>query len=542
MTNPIVSVNVNVIAAPSPSTLQKTGAFISQGATNTSAGTKSLLTRLSDLTPLLVGAATIASITWSGNLATVTTSAPHELSGSLPVTIAGAAPAGYNGTFYATVTGASTFTYSLLVNPGTETTPGVWTVEDVAELLAMATTFFAQGSQQAVYVLECGEGNATEGVAFLTAWIAANPGVFYSYLVPRFWDGNAAFLTMLGNFNNTTSKTYFFVTTTLQNYSLYTAMMKCCVAMVEAPNYGAWPANELTALSQTSGTASATTTTNHGVLPGQYFTLSGNLPAGYNGTFLALQGTATDALVFNVPSATGAETQLGTLVQSQYASGGIPSTEFSLAAVFWVTLNYKPSSTNKVTPLNLSYLFGVTPFPTQGNATLLSTLNTANVNVVGTGAQGGLSAAILIGGNNKDGNPFNYWYSIDWVQVTVDTNITAALIAAANNPQNPIYYNQPGINALQQVAVSTMNNGISFGLVLNTVKGTTLDAEDFQVALDSDTYEGYSIVNAEPFSAYVEENPDDYAAGVYDGISIDYTPQIGFESITIFISVSQFAS
>jgi hypothetical protein len=128
------------------------------------------------------------------------------------------------------------------------------------------------------------------------------------------------------------------------------------------------------------------------------------------------------------------------------------------------------------------------------------------------------------------------------VQINLAVNITAALIEAANNPQNPIFYNQAGINTLQQVAVSTMNTGITDGLVLNNVKMTTLDAADFVAALDNGTYDGFTVVNADPFASYVEENPDDYAAGTYDGISIDYTPLIGFESITVNISVSSFTT
>lgn len=543
MTNPIVNVNVNVIAAPTPSTLQKTGAFVSQGGTNTSPGTKSLLTQPSDLTPLLTAAKAISSITWSTNVATVTTTSPHGFTESdvINLTIAGAVPAGYNGTFACTITGASTFTYPLLTNPGSETTPGTYIPAEVASLVARTTTFFAQGGQQGVYVLECGAGSASEGVAFLTAWIAANPGVFYAYLVPRFWDGNSSFLTMLGQFNNTTSKTYFFVTTTLQNYGLYTSTMKCCYLMIEAPNYGVWPANVITALSQSGGTATATTTTNHGVLPGQYFQLSGNLPAAYNGWFLAEAGTATDSLVFSVPSGTGDETQLGTLVQSQYASSGVPATEFSLAAVFFDVLSYNPSSATPVAPLNLAYLFGVTQFPTQGNASLLSALNAANVSIVGSGSQGGISSDILIGGNLKDGNPFNFWYSVDWVQITVPLDITAALIAARNS-NNPIYFNQPGINSIQTVAAKTLSNGITYGLILNPVQLLRLDAAAFTTALDAGTYDGYTLLNADPFASYVQENPSDYKNGVYDGLSIDYTPLIGFESITVNISVSQFAT
>jgi len=542
MTNPIVNVAVSVLAAPAPNTLQKTGAFVSQGATITSQGTKSLLTQLSDLTPLLPGTKAITSITWGGSAATVTTAAPHGLVGSLWLTISGEVPSGYNGPHYCTVTGPSTFTYPLPTNPGAQVTAGVYTEEDVGELVSQATTFFAQGGGQSVYVLELGPGNAAAGVTFLTAWIAANPGVFYSYLVPRYWDGDASFLAMLGTFNATTAKTYFFVTTSLQNWQLYTAQMKCVLAMIEAPAYGVWPANALTALTQTTGAAQATTTTNHGVLPGQYFTLSGSAPAGWNGTFLANAQTTGTVLGFQVASSLGPETSLGTLVASYYSSNGIPATEFSLAAEFFGTLDFTPSGTNRVTPLNLSYLFDVTPFPTQGNAAELSTLNTGNINVVGTGAQGGISSTLVIGGNMMDGNPFNYWYSIDWVQINAAQAVTAALINGSNTPANPIYFNQAGINALQQVLVSTMNQGITNGLVLNTVKVTALNATDFAAALEAGTFNGFTVVNADPFASYVTENPNNYAAGIYNGFSIVYVPLRGFQSITINVTVSSFAA
>jgi len=543
MTNPIVNVAVSIQVAPAPSTVQKTGAFISQGATITSPGTKSLLTQLSDLTPLLTAPAALSSLAYSTGVVTATSAAPlgYTIGDTINLTIAGAAPSGYNGSFLCTITGASTFTYPLGTNPGTETTPGTFVPGEVTSIVARATTFFAQGAAQSVYVLELEAGNANDGVTFLTAWIAANPGVFYSYLVPRFWDGNASFLTMLGNFNATNSKTYFFVTTTLQNYGLYTNLMKCCLPLIEAPKYGVWPANVLTALSQTSGAATGTTTTNHGVLPGQYFQLAGNTPSGWNGWFLALPGTATNSLVFAVPSTLGAESALGTLVQSQVASAGIGATEFSLAAAFQVTLNYKPSSTNKVTQLNQAFLVGVTPFPIQGNAALLATLSNANISVVGTGAQGGISNTLMQGGNTKDGNPFKYWYSVDWAQINLAQAVTAAIINGANNPQNPVDYNQFGINVLQQAAVSTMSSGIGDGLVLNPIKATTLSAADLQTALDLGTYETNTLVNADPFGSYVLENPLDYGTGTYNGISVDYTPLRGFQSVTILVTVSNFA-
>jgi hypothetical protein len=53
----------------------------------------------------------ITSITRSGFVATVTTTADHGASTGQNVTIAGATPAAYNGTFPITVTGLATFTY-----------------------------------------------------------------------------------------------------------------------------------------------------------------------------------------------------------------------------------------------------------------------------------------------------------------------------------------------------------------------------------------------------------------------------------------------
>src|ERR1700685_828812 len=547
MTNPIVSVSVSVQIAPAPSTLQKQGAFISQGSTNTSPGTMSLLTQYSGLASLLKGALAISSLTYAGGTITAITATPHgfAIGDTIELTIAAAAPSGYNGTFLCQITGTSSFAYVVPSNPGANTAPGTNTEEDVAELVAMATTFFAQGSAQAVSILELGPGNASDGVTFLTAWIAANPGTFYSFLVPRYWDGNASFLAMLGNFNATTAKLYFFVTTTLATYGLYTSLQKCCVPLIEAPAYGAWAANALTALSFSAGSGAgnvtATTTTAHGVLPGQYFTISGCIPAAYNGTFLALPGTTGSTLVYAVASNPGPETTLGTLVASQYTSGGIPVTEFSLAAVFWVTLNYSPSSTNKVTQLNQAFVVGVTPFPLQGNAALLTTLNGAAINVIGTGAQGGISNTLVQGGFTKDGNPFKYWYSIDWVQINLAQAVTAAIINGANNPQNPVDYNQAGVNVLQQAAVNTMNTGIGDGLVLYPTKGTTLSAPAFQAALDAGTYNTNTLVNADPFASYVVENPNDYGLGRYNGISVIYTPLRGFQTVLINVVVSNFA-
>jgi len=65
----------------------------------------------------------ITSITNVGTLATLTTTTPHGLLTGSQVTVSGATPAAYNGTFIITVTGTNTFTYTMLSNPGGSAAP-----------------------------------------------------------------------------------------------------------------------------------------------------------------------------------------------------------------------------------------------------------------------------------------------------------------------------------------------------------------------------------------------------------------------------------
>lgn len=550
----IVQVNVSLTIAPTPATLQQTGAMISQGATDTSPWTVTLLTQASDLTPVLQGAHTLSNLTFSAGTATATTTSPHGLTigDAIEITISGATPAGYNGTFLATITGASAFTYPLTGSPSTPASVfGSFTLEDVSELASMVNTYFSQGTKRAVYVLELGPGTVNEGVASLSAYLTANPntnyvagatGFFYSYLVPRTWDANANFLALMASFQNPNSQTYFFITTTLATYQVYTNLMKCAFCMIEAPVQNAYAANALTAISYTSGIVTATTTTNHGVTPGSWFTIAGVSPSGYNGTFLALPGTGSSTLIYALPANPGAETVLGTLQVSYYASVGIPFNEFSCAAPFYVTLSYQPSATNKVTPTAFSFLFGVTPFPTKGNNALLTTLKAASINYVGTGAEGGISNAVLFWGTTKDARDFTYWYSVDWVQITVNENVSNAVINGSNNPINPLYYNQDGINRLQQVAAQTMQSGVTFGMVLGDVVQTSLDGPDLDTALNDGVYPDLTVVNGIPFLAYTSENPGDYKIGEYDGFAIIYVPARGFIHIIFNVNVTDFVS
>jgi hypothetical protein len=69
-----------------------------------------------------VAGKTISSITYVTTTATLTTSTNHGLTSGNVVTITGASPSAYNGTFSITVTGTTTFTYTMATNPGANAT------------------------------------------------------------------------------------------------------------------------------------------------------------------------------------------------------------------------------------------------------------------------------------------------------------------------------------------------------------------------------------------------------------------------------------
>jgi hypothetical protein len=457
MSYQIVQLNVSQTFAPAPITLQSSGAFISQGGTTLANGTSALLTQNSDLTPLLAAPLAITSLAWSSSvvLATTTAAIPGLSTGDTFITtVTGATPAAYNGLVLATVTGANTFTYALAANPGAETVPGTYTPPGQGELVSMVGTFFGQGTAQSAYVLELGPGDEANGTTALAAWIIANPGVYYSYLVPRIWDVSSGLLALIAAYEAPTAKVYFWVTTTLANWSTYTKLMKCVNARIEAP--------------------------------------------------------------------------------------GIPLTEFSQAVAFQKSLSYAPSSGNRMTPLAFSYYNGVTPYPTRGNNALLTTLQNANINVIGTGAEGGSSTALDWWGKMLDGNDFSYWYSVDWYQLAAAQALAADVQNGSNSSLNPLTYDQHGIDTLQDSLIQVNNDAITFNLANGTVARAALDGPAFQQALDSGAYVDQDVVNAVPFKIYVAENPSDFQAETYKGLSSVYIPQRGFMKIVFNLNVSSF--
>lgn len=191
------------------------------------------------------------------------------------------------------------------------------------------------------------------------------------------------------------------------------------------------------------------------------------------------------------------------------------STEFQAAVPFYQLLANNPSVSAPAAPMNFRYAFGVTPYSLLGNATNIDDILTAHGNVILTGAEGGISTAVLRNGTTMDGNPAMFWYAVDWISLQAKQQLAAAIINGSNqNP--PLYYNQFGINALEAVLQNLGNDAIAYGLLVS------------------------ATFTATPFATYIAANPSDYAAGIYSGFSATVTPQNGFTSITFNLDAVQF--
>ncbi|WP_336284216.1 hypothetical protein [Citrobacter arsenatis] len=186
---------------------------------------------------------------------------------------------------------------------------------------------------------------------------------------------------------------------------------------------------------------------------------------------------------------------------------------FGIANVMYEFVKASPSEINKVPPFSFRYLYGLNA--NQAKGSVLSLMQQQNINYVGTGAEGGISNKILVKGVAGDGNDLLYWYAVDWIQINAELTLANTVINGSNDPINPLYYDQDGIDRLQIAAQGVFNSGVKFGLV-----------------------QGNPVVDAVKFSTYITDNPNDYQQGLYAGLSSTFTPKRGFTQIIFNINVT----
>jgi len=235
-------------------------------------------------------------------------------------------------------------------------------------------------------------------------------------------------------------------------------------------------------------------------------------------TFCANYSSAQGLRYFFV---TTTSTNLPTYAGTKSVFAVVPSptaapSEHDASGPFYQWLVNNPGPANKLAPMAFRFLFGITSWVQKGNGATINGILSAFGNIALQAAEGGLSNVALYKGTTMDGVQAAAWYGIDWVQIQEKQALAAAVINGSNQ-QPPLLYDQNGINSLQAVAQGIANNAVAFGCASS------------------------AVVTAVSFADYVAANPNDYAAGIYNGLACTMTTQNGFLSITFNLSAVQFA-
>lgn len=141
----------------------------------------------------------IGSITFVGTTATLTCAPAHGLLTGATVTVSGSSPAAYNGTFIITVTGATTFTYTMLSTPASNATGGSYVSRTTT---AVVTTSGVHGLSNGTSVTVTGATPAAYNGTFSVTVINTTK---FSYVMASIPSADAsptgAYTTPLGTYS-----------------------------------------------------------------------------------------------------------------------------------------------------------------------------------------------------------------------------------------------------------------------------------------------------------------------------------------------------
>ena len=413
-----------------------------------------------------------------------------------------------------------------------------------AELTNMATTFFAQGSLQGVYVLELGaQATPQDGIAALQTWITANPKVFYAYLVPADWDTIPApaspAVTITADSSSTIpAGTYYtqiaylnasgtigqlspVVTSDVTTADADSLVVTSPAALTGATNYLVYMGTTSSALylqNGSSGTALGTAYTQAAPIAtttGTSTTLAdlGNQLGGNTAkTYFCTNTSVTNCASYGVMGADSVWVGYKSMI-AVAPSPSAQSGEFTAAAWLYNVVVNNPGPANKLAPFQYRFLFGVTPWPATGYSANIQTLANYGANWVGTGAEGGISQNCLFKGTTSSLVQISEWYGIDWAGINTDQALANAVINGSNS-HPPLEYDQHGINTLAEVAQQKIDDAVTFGCLQS------------------------GVISAITFATYYAQNPGDYPAGIYNGLSCSAVGQAGFLNLVFNLNVS----
>jgi hypothetical protein len=219
---------------------------------------------------------------------------------------------------------------------------------------------------------------------------------------------------------------------------------------------------------------------------------------------------------------------------------GDPFGEFTLASMFYNAMIYKPSNARRISPMAFKFAYGVTPYPTQNNGPLLKSFKDNATNYISTGAEGGIDFNMIYSGVTKDGmDYFNWWWTIDWVQIAVNLDLSNCIINGANDALAPLYYDQGGIDTLHACLTGTMINARAFGMVVGPIVMSGSTGDQLEQDIANGVYDGACNTNAVPFVPYAQSNPGHYKIGEYDGLSTLFIPKRGFIHVLVTVAASE---
>jgi hypothetical protein len=474
--NAIVTVQVSTIFAPYPATLQQSGVIVTCGGTNTPASTTSFLTKFSDLAPLIQPSGTITSAVWATGVVTLDLVAElpsYAATGDqIKLAVSGITPAAYNGVVDCTVVSPTSVTYPLVTDPG-----GVGVTTDAKWQLSSANILNAQ-------VATFFRQGSSVGVYLLELGYHAT---------------FAEEVSALETFINTSP------------FGFYGYLL---------PDYWGSVANIPAALELYQQFVNPEAMI--------YFWTTIDLAAAGTSTTRGLIDD-TNKSVIQLVEAPGVAAARGVSVPGTYA-------EFTLAGVFYWAMRFKATAVTRVSPMCFKFIYGVTPYPTQANGPTLVAFKNNAVNYIQSGAEGGIANTYVYQGVTADGfDYFNWWWTIDWMQININLDLSNAIINGSNNPGAPLYYNQSGISTLQTVLAGTMVSGIQFGMVLGSIVQTAFDPVSLTDAIERGVFAQQCDVNAVPFGVYTTLNPSDYGQGEYDGLSVLFIPARGFVHVLVSV-------
>jgi hypothetical protein len=318
---------------------------------------------LSITTATATPVANIAAARWTGGTATITTSAPHGFANGQSVVVSDVTALGYKGTYTATVTDSTHFTYPLASDPGPYPYVATMSAATWSGGTATVTTSAAHGlSTGYSTTITNASPSAWNGTYVVTVvdathftfTLAANPGTYVlggqvsyplTWVNSASWSGGVVTITtaashkLVTNQYVTISSIYPYayngtyrvtvIDTTHFSYALTNpsvnpgSYVSGGLVAIAGATSTVMPAtatsSTISAASWSSGTATLTSSAAHGFATGQIVNVSGISPANYNGAYAI---TVIDATHFSYVLATDPG---GSFAATTFANPGISS-------------------------------------------------------------------------------------------------------------------------------------------------------------------------------------------------------------------------